>query len=442
LLLVLLVGCKVKISIPCIFNKSASENTVSSTTPEDVDEIVLLKDIRAKKAKWYGNRLLYVTRNGLFKYTPSEGSILISKDIPEAKLGWFDFIPSPDNTKYIMLSAELSENIVEIRDFNGDKLILKLDISKYCKSAGKIYHHVEQAGWIDNETIFLSTKIRLFLINIKNGNEVQVTQECTAVLEKAQPNTEAPYLSWAYNVFKIGDKLYYNSNRELFDPKPKPTSIYSGDWSAESELIKNAELMIAVDDNRFVYRSETEQGDLRTFLYNIQTGQASLITDEYILDLKILRTNDGKLAFMSGNITGNKFKGVIFDPVTLEKQEFDIDKYNIELDPTDHSKVFDKDKNQFGRFIGAVERNGEYVFLYIIDSYCINPERGYTNKILSYSTMSKKGINIKTCEDMDEVFMSISPSGEYVAVEKYRKLTDDEFLLDVVKLNDIISYAD
>ncbi|GAB6173860.1 hypothetical protein JCM15765_33380 [Paradesulfitobacterium aromaticivorans] len=134
---------------------------------------------------------------------------------------------------------------------------------------------------MDNENVFLATRYSLFIVNIVNGEQVQVTADSSEVFAKATPNIEEPYISWAKNVKKIGDKLYYNGVRDL--PHLRSSIIYRGDKSGEQELLENAILRIPVDNQHFVYFKQAEDGYDGTYLYNIETGRSSLITSEDLL---------------------------------------------------------------------------------------------------------------------------------------------------------------
>ena len=142
----------------------------------------------------------------------------MSDDISKKDINWLNCNLSPDKSKYIVTTMGRYDNTVEIRDSETDKSILQLNVDKYREGVGNYSPPVRQVEWLDNDNIFLSTEFRLFIINIKTGDEIQVTEECSPVTTKVSHNTEAPYLSWAFNVKKIGDKLYYYSKRKPKTP--------------------------------------------------------------------------------------------------------------------------------------------------------------------------------------------------------------------------------
>ena len=156
---------------------------------------------------------------------------------------------------------------------------MQLNVDKYREGVGGYSPPVGQAEWLDNDNIFLSTEFRLFIINIKTGDEVQVTEECSPITTKVSQNTEAPYLSWAFNVKKMGDRLYYYSKRK---PKtPGVGSIYYGDKTGEHELLRNAWLLLWL--MTLVYLKETKPDVTETFLRYFNR-KPSLITAERCLE--------------------------------------------------------------------------------------------------------------------------------------------------------------
>jgi len=395
----------------------------------DRNQKELPKDIRAMEVKWQDNQLLYLTNDGLFAYSPLDGTTeaLMSDDISKRDITWLNCNLSPDKSKYIVITMGHYDNTVEIRDSKNGSPILRFNTDKYREGVGQHSPPVGQVDWIDNENVFLATEFRLFIINIKTGEEVQITEECSPITTKVSHNTEAPYLYWASNVKKIGDKLYYNSKRMMKDSG----SIYYGDETGEREIIKNARILIAVDDKRFVYSQESKPEGFETLIYDITTGQSSFITAERLLQEGIFRTNSGKLVFMTGKTTGGIYQGVVYNPVTMQSENYDI--YNGERD------FPDKDINgrQFGHFMGAFEKDGEYVFLFSVENSSISQGK-YIKEYLAYSTKSKKTIKIGDYQDTWLVNMNISPSGKYIAVTKNRRPSDDDFLFDLIKSENLL----
>lgn len=395
------------------------------------NEKELPKDIKAMEVKWQENQLLYLTKDGLFAYSPLDGTTntLMSDDISERDITWLNCNLSPDKSKYIVITMGHYDNSAEIRDSKTGDLIIQFDTDKYREGVGQYSPPVGQVEWMDNENIVLTTEFRLFIINIKTGEEVQVTEECSPVTTKVNHNTEAPYLSWALNVKKIDDKLYYNSRR-----KTKTSgigSIYCGDKSGEHELIKNAWLLAAVDGTRFVYIKESKPDFFETFLYDITTGGSSLITSERLLEEGIFLTNGGELVFMTGDTIGGIYKAVIYNLDTMQSQVFDI--YNGEKDYPDK----DIDRRQFGHFMGAFEKDGECVFLFSVENRSVS-QRKYIKKYLAFSTKTKKLIEIADYRDTWLVNMNINSSGKYIVVTKHKKPGADDFLFDVIKSENLL----
>ncbi|WP_018306947.1 hypothetical protein [Desulfitobacterium hafniense] len=394
-------------------------------------EIEQPKDVRAISAKWQDDQLLYATSDGIFTYSPVDGRTenLMSEDIAKKDINWLNCNLSPDKSKYIVITMGHYDNTVEIRDSETDQATLQLNVDKYREGVGDYSPPVGQVEWLDNDTIFLSTEFRLFIINIKTGDEIQVTEECSPVTTRVSHNTKAPHLSWAFNVKKMGDKLYYYSKRQ---PKtPGLGSIYYGDKTGEHELLKNAWLLLAVDDKRFVYLKETKPDVAETFLYDISIGSSSPITAERCLEEGIFRTNEGKLVFMTGDMTGGVYQGVIYNPDTGQSQNVDI--YSGERDFPDQ----DIDQRQFGHFMGAFEQDGECVFLFSVENYSKSQEK-YIEEYLAYSTRSNKLIEIGDYGDTWLVNMSVSPSGDYIVVTKHNRPGDDDFLFEVLKSDDLL----
>ncbi|NLM22031.1 MAG: hypothetical protein GX207_09865, partial [Peptococcaceae bacterium] len=176
---------------------------------------------------------------------------------------------------------------------------------------------------------------------------------------------------------------------------------------------------------------ETKPDVTETFLYDISTGSSSLITAERCLEEGIFRTNKGKLVFMTGDVTGGIYQGVVYNPDTRQSQVFDI--YNGERDFPDE----DIDKRQFGHFMGAFEQDEECVFLFSVENYSKSQGK-YIKDYLAYSTKSNKLIEVDDYGDTWLVNMNISPSGEYIIVTKHNQPGDDDFLFDVLKSDNLL----
>ena len=396
-------------------------------------EVELPKEVRAISTQWQDDQLLYATSNGIFTYFPTDGRTenLMLDDISKKDINWLNCNLSPDKSKYIVITMGRYDNTVEIRDSETDQSILRLDVDKYREGVGGYSPPVRQVEWLDNDNIFLSTELRLFIINIKTGEEVQVTEECSPITTRVSHNTEAPYLSWAFNVKKMGDNLYYYSKR--IPKTPGMGSIYYGDKTGEHELLKNAWLLLAVDDKRFVYLKESKPDVIEAFLYDILTKSSAHITAEHCLEEGIFLTNGGNLVFMIGNMTGGIYQGVVYNPDTKRSKVFDI--YNGERDFPDE----DIDKRQFGHFMGAFEQDEECVYLFSVENHSKSQGK-YIKEYLAYSVKSNKLIKIDDYGDTWLVNMNISPSGDYIVVTKHNRPGDDDFIFDVLKSDSLLKY--
>jgi len=395
----------------------------STPIPPIVNEPEPPKDIRAMSVKWEEDRLFYFTDQGVYAYFPTNGETITLKSEDVSKqYNSANFWLSPDRSKYILINFHSFGSTLEIRDATGDASIMVLDTRKYTEGVGEFSPPVYDAGWVDNNHIYLSTGFRLFIVDIDSGEEVQVTEECSPVTTKVSGDMVAPYLDWARNVMKIGDKLYYNSTREANDLSYH--SIYVGDQTGERELIENAYLLLAVDDRSFVYTKTSSANSSETFLYNIETGSSSLIIDKIISE-ELYILSDGKLSFMTGTISEGNYQGGIFDPVTLELETYTV--YDPDL----------PDRNiqgsQFRDFHGAYKQDAGYMFLYSVD------KSAYNTTYYLYSTTSNEISEISEIGGYGSLWINlkIDPSGEYVAVTKY-KSGDDDFLFDIIKTDDLL----
>lgn len=399
------------------------------SSTEIVSELQLPKNIRAMSTKWQEDRLFYLTDQGINAFFPSNSSTmtLMSEDISKRDISWTDYLLSPDKSKFILLTTGSYDNTLEIRDATKDASIMVLDTQKYREGVGQHSPFVYEAGWFDNENIFLSTEYRLFIINILTGEEVQVTEECSPVTTKVSHNTEAPYLYWARNITKINNKLYYNSVRNV---KNFPQNIYYGNKTGEKEIIKDAAILVPVDNKSFVYLSESSSGDFETLLYNIEKGSSLLISDTKLLRNGIFKTNNGKLCFMTGDITGGIYKGVIFDPDTMQIQEYDA--FNGSRDFSE-----DTDRMQFGHFMGALEKEGEYTFLFSVETLDKSQHK-YLKSYFAYNTKTKNTTSISGYNNFWNVNFQIDSSGEYILVIKHQEPGKDGFLFDIIKADDLI----
>lgn len=410
LIILLLTGC----------NKSASPIVSKPQLP---------KDIRAISAEWAEDRLFYLTDQGIYAFFPSDGSTvtLMSDDISKRDISWADFQLSPDKSKFIFLAGGSYDNTLEIRDATKDASIMLLDTQKYRQGVGQHSPYIYEAGWVDNDNIYLSTQFRLYIVNISSGKEVQITEECSPVTTTVSHNVVAPYLSWASNVTKINDKLYYNSVR---NPENRSPAIYYEEKTGESELMKNAELLIPVDNESFVFKGMSKPEHWDIFLYDINTGRSSLISDEYLESDGIYKTNNKNLCFMTGDITGGVYQGAIYNPDTLQIVTYDM--YNEEIDFPKN----DTEATQFSHFMGAFEKNDVCVFLFSVANS--SKTEGYIDKYFAYNTKTQKLTELSDYIDIKYVYMRINPTGEYILVTKSDKLDDDDFLFDIIKTDELL----
>jgi hypothetical protein len=403
-----------------------------SSTPVSVKEPELPKDIRALSIKWQEDRLFYLTDQGVQAFFPSDSTTitLMSGDISQRDISWANFFLSPDKSKYILITIGSFDNTLEVRDATKDASIMLLNTEKYRLGSDGHKPYINEAGWLDNENIFFSTSYRLFSVNISTGEEVQITEEYSPEITGLSHNCEVPYLYWSTKVTQLKDKLYYNSRRNL----KFPPSIYAADKSGEQELIKDAEILIPVNETSFVYSRESKDGDFNTFLFDIETKKSVLISDKNLLSDGIFRTNNSKLCFMTGDTTGGIYQGTIFDPVTLQQITYEM--YNGPRDFPDE----DKDRHQFSHFLGAFERDEEYIFLFSVAN--LDKSKGeYANKYLAYSTKTQKLTQTGDYGDTWLVYMYLNPSGKYIAVTKHNSPGDDDFPFDIVSTTELLVTA-
>lgn len=231
-----------------------------------VNKPALPQDVRAMSLKWTEDRLFYLTDEGICAFFPSNGSTLtlMADDISKRDITLANCWLSPDKSKYIFLTAGHYDNSLEIRDATIDKSILVLDTHKYRKGVGDYSPYVSDAGWVDNDHIYLSTEFRLFVVNINTGEEIQITEKCSPVTTAVSHNTEAP---------------------------------------------SNAKLLMPANDHSFLFRKETKDGAFDTFLYDINKSSATLISDQDIINAEVHKGHSGKLSFMTGDSPGEIYQG-------------------------------------------------------------------------------------------------------------------------------------
>lgn len=359
----------------------------------------LPKNYEANSIEWHDDDLLvYHAKDGLYAYSPSNGITkkLLSEELTGNNWNLIDwnsryFGSSQDKSKYILLTGK--RKILEIHETNTDRIIQSLNYPD---------DDILEAGWFDNENVFLTTVYSLYIVNILSGEQVQVTEDSFDTFYQSGINNE--YILWAQNVIKIGDMLYYNGVRSTTDQIS--STIYRGDKFGEQKLLGKAILLKAVDNQRFVYLKQSNDGYEGTFLYNIQTGKSSLINEEDVRNTGgIFLTNDSKLAFVTNESGSVPYYGVIFDPVTSQSQRFKILKKTL----SDIDKL-----NYFGQFMGAFQKDGAYVFLFTMNSSIEQNQKNF-----SYNTKKDILTEVAGYEGKKGIDMQISPSGKYIAVNEY-----------------------
>ncbi|EHL05428.1 hypothetical protein HMPREF0322_03881 [Desulfitobacterium hafniense DP7] len=390
-------------------------NTIDNSLPNKLHTASSLpKNYEANSIIWHeDDMLLYHSRDGLYAYQPSKGMTrkLLSEELVEREWlindwnsGYYG--SSPDRSKYILLSSK--RKTLEIREINTDNHILSLNSE-----------NILEAGWFDNENVFFTTMYSLYIVNIKSGEQVQVTEDSTQIF--AEAGKDSTYISWAKNVNKIGDKLYYNGVRSA--PDYISSVIYCADRSGEQKQIEKAILLKAVDNQRFIYLKQSKDEYEGTFLYNTLTGESTLI---FKGDLRntggTFLTNDSKIAFVTPKTDNVPHYGVIFDPVTLQYQRFEIP-----VQILSNTNKFSCIRN----FMGAFKKNGVYIFLFNGEYVSLESNKsGYTNYM--YNSKTNSLTEIVGYEGKMGVDMKISPSGEYIAVINYN-------LFDVIRSDSILN---
>lgn len=381
----------------CSINSDTTDNSKKSIPTNT--SAVLLENYEANSIEWHDDDLLvYHAKDGLYAYLPSDGirKKLLSEELTGNNWVIHDlnsryYSSSPDKSKYILSTGK--RKILQIREANTDRIILSLNYPN---------DDILEAGWFDNENVFLTTIYSLYIVNILSCEKVQITEDSFDIF--SQPGISDEYILWARNVNKIGDMLYYNGVRSTTDQIS--STIYRGDKSGEQKLLEKAMLLKAVDNGRFVYLKQSNDEYEGTFLYNIQTGESSLITKEDLRNTGgIFLTNDSKLAFVTKKTESASYYGVIFDPVTLQSQEFEILKQNL----SDTDKI-----NYFGQFMGAFQKDGAFIFLFTVRSTI---ERN--QKTFSYNSKTDRLTEVAGYEGKNGINMQISPSGKYIAVNEY-----------------------
>jgi hypothetical protein len=417
---ILLIFCLILMSITLI---GCSQYTIQEST--------LPKDYEAFQLMWQeGDNLIYQNEKGLFLLKPYDlpktlwEETITEKEQNQSLYNWY-YGSSPDHS-YYLLSTNERENLILCGPKSGERRVL-------VQSSAQI----GEAGWFDNENIYYTLKYGLYIVNILNNETFTITEADSNLQSKSDPNTQEPYIFWGNNIVKIKDELYYNSIRDY--PNLSRNDIFCSNKTQEKKLLNDATLLLPVNNNYFIYTRwnppEADYTQQSTYLYDITTGNSTLMTDKPLLrnssfNSGIFVLNNGKLALMTGEMAGENYEGIVFDPVTLKEQTFPISKLN-----TSDSDIA---QHQFGRFMGALELDGAYVFLF--SEQDMTYSQGEWNTIYyAYNAVTKELIQIKNLnkDNRHSVEMYISPSGKYVAVCRYEP-GSRKFKFDIVESIDLL----
>lgn len=356
----------------------------------------LPKNLTAISMEWHGeDMLLYHTKDALYAYTPADG---ITKELLQLELDEGKFFSaarisrycgsSPDESKYLLLTG--TSHIFQVHAADTDELILTLDYQK---------EKIREAGWFDNENIFLSTWHALYMVNIISGERTQVSEDSSEAL--LQPKQIKEYLWWAEDIKVIGNKLYYNGVRSFTNQVNG--NIYCGDLSGELTFIEDARILLLVDDQRFIYLKEinirsrvNDEAYEGIFLYNLFTEKSTLITTDYHKRRELFLTDDNKIAFISDKTDDAPDYGVIFDPETLLFQRFEIRIHELLESDDIHNdtKIF--------QLLGAFREDEAYILLLRVGSPTKSGLKSY-----AYNSMTGK------IAEVEGTRFLFSPSGKY-----------------------------
>jgi hypothetical protein len=391
----------------------------------------LSKDLKANSIAWHDYDLLvYHIRDALCSYRPSNGTtkVLVHEELDDSAWNTATGISrycgeSPDRTKYL-LSTEMSY-ILQIHDNNTDELIKSFDFED---------EEIYEAGWLDNEHIYVTTWFSLVLVNIENGEQMQVSEDSTEA--KTQSKAITDYLRWAEDAHKIDNKLYYSGVRSLTNQING--NIYCCDLSGEQTLIEDARILLSVDNQRFVFFKEininsqvNDEWYKGIYLYDLSMKESTLITKDYKKSRELFLTDDSKIAFISDKTNTEPYYGVIFDPETLQ-----IKRYEIPI-----NEFSDKESNAGNPYIheclGAYRDGEAYAFLF---GARIHDDAEY--KSYAFNSTTDSIIEVEGSRFL------ISPSGEYIAAKTYinefvtfsnHRYKEQQIYSDVILSEDLMS---
>jgi len=368
----------------------------------------LPKNYIANSVEWHDDDMLvYHTEDALYAYQPSDGT---TKNLLSEELTGIHWNINDRNSRYIGFSSDKSKYIlltnmrqmIQIYETNTDRLMQSLNYQD-----DEIY----ETGWFDNNNVFIATFYSLYIVNIISGEKIQITKDYYGIL--SQPYIADDYIFWARNINKIGIKLYYNGVRSTNDS----STVYQGDISDEQKVLEKSVLLKKVDEQRFVYLKKSDDGYEGTFLYNIQTGESSLLAKEDLRNTGgVFLTNDGKLAFVTKKTESDPYYGVIFDPVTLQSKKF-----KILLNLSETEKLIKLD------FWGALERKRANVFFFTAS---VKEKHDIEYKNITYNSRTNRLKEIAGYEDKKVIDMQISPSGKYIVVDR-------DYFFDVIRSDNL-----
>lgn len=368
----------------------------------------LPKNYIANSVEWHDDDMLvYHTEDALYAYQPSDGT---TKNLLSEELTGIHWNINDRNSRYIGSSSDKSKYIlltnmrqmIQIHEAKTDRLMQSLNYQD-----DEIY----ETGWFDNNNVFVATFYSLYIVNIISGEKIQITKDYYDIL--SQPYIDDDYIVWARNINKIGNKLYYNGIRSTNDS----STVYQGDISGEQKVLEKSVLLKKVDEHRFVYLKQSDDGYEGSYLYNIQTGESSLLAKEDLrLTGGIFLTNDGKLAFVTKKTESAPYYGIIFDPVTLQSK-----RSKILLNLPETEKLIKL------HFWGALERKGAYIFLFTAS---VKEKHDIEYKNITYNSRTNRLKEIAGYEDKKVINMQISSSGKYIVVDK-------DYFFDVIRSDNL-----
>lgn len=154
---------------------------------------------------------------------------------------------------------------------------IEIDLTNYFYSE-EYYGRLINAGWYNDEEIFITTNLELLIHNLVDGKDTLVSSDFRTTFDEFGT---FKFIDWLTPAYKAGDYLVYEASRPL-EFNDQELRIFLGDKNGEQMILEGYSI-VSSNDNGFAYVDKEGHAD-ELWWYDTSDQKSYLI---YELDVKL-----------------------------------------------------------------------------------------------------------------------------------------------------------